>query len=34
MQMQLSGEPRYLKTVLYDYTGDRIGSAMRELKTK
>ena len=34
MQMQLSGEPRYLKTVIYDYTGDRIGSAMRELKTK
>ena len=34
MQMQLSGEPRYLKTVLYDYTGDRVGSAMKELKTK
>jgi VWFA-related protein len=34
MQMQLSGEPRHMKTVLYDYTGDRIGSAVREIRGK
>jgi VWFA-related protein len=34
MQMQLSGEPRYVKTVIYDYTADTVGSVMRELKTK
>jgi VWFA-related protein len=34
MQMQVSGEPRYLKTVLYDYTGDRLGSIMREIAKK
>ena len=34
MQMQLSGEPRYLKTVIYDYTGDRVGSVILEIKPK
>jgi hypothetical protein len=34
MQMELSGEPRYLKTVLYDYAADRVGSVVRELKKK
>jgi hypothetical protein len=34
IHMKLSGEPRYLKTVIYDYTTDAVGSVMRELKTK
>ena len=34
LQMELKAEPRYLKTVLYDYTADRVGSVMRDLKKK
>ena len=34
LRMQLSGPPRYVKTVLYDYGADRVGSAVRELKKK
>ena len=34
MRMELSGEPRYLKTVLYDYAADRVGSVLRDLRKK
>jgi hypothetical protein len=34
LRMKLSGPPRYVKTVLYDYGADRVGSAVRELKKR
>ena len=34
VQMKVSAEPRYLKVVVYDYTSDRVGSAMREIRSK
>ncbi len=34
MRMPLTGDPRYLKAILYDYTADLIGSSMIELKNK
>ena len=34
MQMALTGEPRFVKTVLYDYSNDMVGSVVREIKPK
>ena len=34
IRMQVSDEPRYMKAVLYDYSGDKVGSANREIKSK
>ena len=32
LRMELSGEPKFVKIALYDYTADRVGSATREVK--
>ena len=34
MRMPLTGDPRYFKAILDDYTADLIGSSLIELKNK
>lgn len=31
LQIEVTGEPQYLKATLYDYTADLVGSAMKTL---
>ena len=34
VQIPVTGEPQYLKAILYDYTADLVGSAMKNLEKR